>query len=110
MLGEPEAIVCCPPAASDDAADRSRSRIFAFGATASTVVIDVGAAQCWITVTCDQSVLMRASFLNSLGDPITGDWPIWQFSYQQFFVNGDRFVKFKGLGTAGNVWIYVSNR
>lgn len=110
MLGEPEALVCNPPAGSDDAADRSRSRIFSVAATGSTAVIDVGASQCWIAVTSDVNVLIRGSFLNSLGDPITGDWPLWAQSYHQFWINGDRFLKFKGLGTAGNVWLYVSNR
>lgn len=110
MLGEPESFVCNPPAASDATTDRARARTFDVPSSGSTVEIDIGANQCWVTVTSDVDVLMRASFTTGITDCAANDWVCWSKSYANFWVNGDRYWKFGGLGTAGKVRVYVSNR
>lgn len=112
MRGEAEAIVCNPPGASDDPTDVARCLPFAFPSGSSTTLIQLPYTECWYMVTADQSCVLRGGGTGALGPAIVNDWPIWQYSYHNFWAsaNADGYVRVRGLGTSGTIYFYRSNR
>lgn len=111
MRAEQDALTCCPPGRSDDAADVARPQRVAIPSGTSTTVIDIGYVECWVTITADVNCLLRCDSSVSMSAAIDGDFPIWQFSYQQYWISAnDRYLRVKGTGTGGFFYVYRSQR
>jgi hypothetical protein len=112
MRAESEALVCNPPGASDDANDVARPITITIPAGSSSPVFQLPYTECWYTVTSDVDCFLRGGGTSALGPAIVSDFPIWSKSYQQYWAstNTDGFIRVRGAGTGGTLYLYRSNR
>jgi hypothetical protein len=110
---ETEAIYITPPTGADQTIDGStldggRGQTIPFTTSSGSPVLLVG--QGWCTFTADQSVQIRHWKDNTLNANQASDFPLWQFAYLNYVVDGFLWVRLKGLTASGTLYYYPSNR
>lgn len=123
MRNESEAINISAPTGFDQAVDgtgaldRCRCQAIAFTtASSSPTQITVGAGVGYYTLTADQNVQLRFwSSDGTSGNPAfnvnqSSDFPLWQYAYVNFVLDGYLWVRAKGMTSTGTLYVYASNR
>ncbi len=113
MRYEPEAIYIYPPTGSDQTIDgtgtldphRGQSIAFTTSSGAATQIAGSG----YFTLTADQNVQVRFWRDNTAGPVLAADFPLWQFAYVNWVLDGLLFVRLKGMSASGTFYLYQSS-
>lgn len=123
MRNESEAINIAAPTGFDQvvdgtgALDRCRCQAIAFTTSSSAPqqITVGGGGNGFYTLTADQNVQLRFWSTDGTSGPafnanLSSDFPLWQYAYLNFVLEGYLWVRAKGLTSSGNLYIYPSNR